>query len=88
MMAQSSDSGISTNSSSFVVWAAVLGDLLVGGTKLAAALVTGSTALFSGAVQSFVDVGDELLLLWGSGLIRDSHAVGLDEDENDRFGRI
>jgi cation diffusion facilitator family transporter len=64
-MAQPSDSGISTDSSSFVVWAALLGDLLVGGTKLAAALVTGSTALFSGAVQSFVDVGNELLLLWG-----------------------
>jgi cation diffusion facilitator family transporter len=58
-MAQSSDS------SSFVVWAALLGNLLVAGTKLAAALVTSSTALFSEAVHSLVDTGDELLLLWG-----------------------
>ncbi|MCU1268185.1 MAG: Cation diffusion facilitator transporter family protein, partial [Acidobacteria bacterium] len=65
MMAQPSDSGISTDSSSFVVWAALLGNLLVAGTKLAAALVTGSTALFSEAVHSFVDTGNELLLLWG-----------------------
>jgi hypothetical protein len=35
-------------SSSFVVWAALLTNLLVAGTKLAAALVTGSTALFLG----------------------------------------
>ena len=64
-MAQSADSGISTDSSSFVVWAALLGNLLVAATKLAAALLTGSTALFSEAVHSFVDTGNELLLLWG-----------------------
>jgi cation diffusion facilitator family transporter len=64
-MAQPSDSGMSTDSSSFVVWAALLGNVLVAGTKLAAALVTGSTALFSEAVHSFVDAGNELLLLWG-----------------------
>ena len=64
-MAQPFDSGISTDSSSFVVWAALLGNLLVAGTKLAASLVTGSTALFSEAVHSFVDTGNELLLLWG-----------------------
>jgi len=64
-MAQPSDSGIPTDSSSFVVWAALLGNLLVAVTKLAAALLTGSTALFSEAVHSFVDTGNELLLLWG-----------------------
>jgi cation diffusion facilitator family transporter len=64
-MAHPSDSGISTDSSSFVVWAALLGNLLVAGTKLAAAWVTGSTALVSEAVHSFVDTGNELLLLWG-----------------------
>jgi cation diffusion facilitator family transporter len=65
VIAQPSDSGISTDSSSFVVWAALLGDLLVAGTKLAATLATGSTALFSEAVHSLVDTGNELLLLWG-----------------------
>jgi cation diffusion facilitator family transporter len=64
-MAQPSDSGISTDSSSFVVWTALLGDILVAGTKLAATLATGSTALFSEAVHSLVDAGNELLLLWG-----------------------
>ena len=64
-MAQPSDSGVSTDSSSFVVWAALLGNVLVAATKLVAALVTGSTALFSEAVHSFVDTGNELLLLWG-----------------------
>jgi cation diffusion facilitator family transporter len=65
VIAQPSYSGISTDSSSFVVWAALLGNLLVAGTKLAATLATGSTALFSEAVHSFVDTGNELLLLWG-----------------------
>jgi cation diffusion facilitator family transporter len=65
VIAQPSDSGISTDSSSFVVWAALLGDLLVAGTKLAATLATGSSALFSEAVHSLVDTGNELLLLWG-----------------------
>jgi cation diffusion facilitator family transporter len=64
-MSRTSDSGASTDSSSFVVWAALLGNLLVAATKLAAALVTGSTALFSEAVHSLVDTGNELLLLWG-----------------------
>ena len=65
VMAQPSDSSLSTDSSLFVVWAALLGNLLVAGTKLAAAGVTGSAALFSEAVHSFVDTGNELLLLWG-----------------------
>jgi cation diffusion facilitator family transporter len=64
-MSQPADSAISTDSSSFVVWAALVGNLLVAGTKLVAAWVTGSTALFSEAVHSFVDTGNELLLLWG-----------------------
>ena len=64
-MAQPPNSDISKDSSSFVVWAALLSDVLVGATKLTAALATGSTALFSEAVHSFVDTGDEFLLLWG-----------------------
>ena len=48
-----------------VVYAALLGNLLVGFTKLAAALVTGSSAMVSEAVHSFVDTGNEVLLLYG-----------------------
>ena len=48
-----------------VVYAALLGNLLVGFTKLAAAVVTGSSAMVSEAVHSFVDTGNEVLLLYG-----------------------
>lgn len=75
-MTQPSESGIPTDSSSFFVWAALLGNLLVAGTKLVAALVTGSTALLSEVVHSFVDARNELLLLWGvrrAALLPDEH---------------
>ena len=64
-MAQRPDSARSAASSALVVWSALVGNLLVAATKLAAALLTGSSALFSEAVHSFVDTGNELLLLWG-----------------------
>jgi len=48
-----------------VVNAALIGNLLVTLTKVAAAVLTGSSAMTSEAVHSAVDTGNELLLLYG-----------------------
>jgi cation diffusion facilitator family transporter len=48
-----------------VVYAALAGNLLVAATKTAAALWTGSSAMTSEAIHSFVDCGNEVLLLYG-----------------------
>ena len=53
------------SSSKHVVYAALAGNLLVAVTKAGAAAWTGSSAMLSEAVHSFVDTGNELLLLYG-----------------------
>ena len=47
------------------VWAALIGNVLVAVVKAGAAAVTGSSAMLSEAVHSFVDTGNEVLLLYG-----------------------
>jgi cation diffusion facilitator family transporter len=52
-------------SSTRVVYAALIGNLLVAVTKGVAAAMTGSSSMLSEAVHSLVDTGNEVLLLYG-----------------------
>src|SRR3954447_2032843 len=52
-------------SSKHVVYAALIGNILVAVTKAGAAAWTGSSAMLSEAIHSFVDTGNEVLLLYG-----------------------
>jgi cation diffusion facilitator family transporter len=64
-----------------VIYAAIGGNLAIAITKFIAAAVTGSSAMLSEGVHSFVDTGNGLLLLWG---IRQAAKP---PDERHPFGR-
>ena len=53
------------NGSKTVVYAALAGNLAIAATKLGASFYTGSSAMFTEAIHSFVDTGDQGLLLYG-----------------------
>jgi len=48
-----------------VIYAALLGNLLISITKFAAAIITSSSAMFSEGIHSLVDTGNQVLLLFG-----------------------
>jgi len=52
-------------SSKLVIYAALGGNVLVAACKLVAAAWTGSSAMLSEAIHSFVDTGNQLLMLYG-----------------------
>ena len=56
---------MATRASKRVIYAALLGNLLVALTKFVAASLTGSSAMSSEAIHSLVDTGNEVLLLYG-----------------------
>lgn len=52
-------------SSKKVIIAALIGNTLVAATKFIASAITGSSAMFSEAIHSVVDTGNQVLLLYG-----------------------
>ena len=60
-----------------VIYAALGGNLLVAMTKFVAAGLTGSAAMFSEAIHSTVDSGNQLLLLLGMRVPRGQRIPGI-----------
>ncbi len=56
---------MSTSGSKFAIMAALVGNFLVALTKFIAAVLTGSSAMFSEGIHSLVDTGNQVLLLYG-----------------------
>lgn len=56
---------MASHSSKKVIYAAMLGNSLIAISKFWASTVTGSSAMFSEAIHSLVDTGNQLLLLYG-----------------------
>ena len=63
-----------------VIIAAIAGNVAIAICKFGAALVTGSAAMYSEAIHSTVDTGNELLLLFGM------HRAGKPPDAEHPFG--
>jgi cation diffusion facilitator family transporter len=63
-----------------VLFASIAGDLTIAAIKVGAAMLTGSSAMWSEAVHSFVDSSNSILLLYGAHRSRrtpdDSHPFG------------
>ena len=56
---------MAASTSKNVIFAALAGNLAIAITKLAAALLTGSSAMMSEAIHSAVDTGNQIILLIG-----------------------